>query len=707
MKAAALAVVFLSPLLAFCGRVAVLENAKGRHTTEFDAAFAELGVVPARFNDAKASFERFLDEAGNFDLVLVSPLFNYDAKLEGRVSARPLKAFVENGGMLVITDFVYPGAKELFASAFGELEALSCEKCTSSEWAVMGQTRNVEPVHPLRRFPNRLSDADSWPHFEKVPAGWTTIVKCSEGKSVVIFKAIGKGCVVASALRHQSPGAVENLLAYSEMKRGGIDVEKFLATEKRFGRFAQKEPAGDGIKDGVHDYTREGYVQPKEPEVRERLEWFKDQKLALMLHFGLYSVPGIVESWSLSDEDAKWSRAGVTWTDDAEEFKRQYWALNKAFYPVRLEPKAWAKTARDCGFKYLIFTTKHHDGFCLFDSRYSNYKTTAPDCPFSSDPRADIVRHVFDAFRAEGLGIAAYFSKPDWHHEDYWENCGMGRTTTRRPTYDVGKNPAKWARFKEFTKNQILELVRDYGKVDILWLDGAPVQRKEGLDINIEEIVAEARKINPGLISVDRTAGGACENVITPEQMVPGVSIDLPWESCITIGRHWGYFYDEEYKSVREIVHMLVDVVAKGGNLALNVGPQPDGRLPQQALERLKALGAWLEVNGEAIYETRPLSPFRKGEWAFTRNRRMNAEYAIRLWKADEKRAGRQQMPGVNASLVVHVGTGRELVLTQTAQGAILDLPDGFNADAHPDVFRICAEPGANQEDWTTKEKTK
>ena len=204
----------------------------------------------------------------------------------------------------------------------------------------------------------------------------------------------------------------------------------------------------DGIKDGTHGYTPKGYVQPKESEVRERLEWFKDQKLALMMHWGLCSTIGIKESWCLVDKEAKWARREVTWTKDGDEFKRQYWALNRSFNPVRFEPGKWAKTAKDCGFKYVLFTTKHHDGFCLYDSKYTDYKVTSPECPFSTDRRADVVKEVFNAFRAEGLGIAAYFSKPDWHNEDYWEDRGIGRSTTRYPTYDVKADPARWARFR-------------------------------------------------------------------------------------------------------------------------------------------------------------------------------------------------------------------------------------------------------------------
>ena len=451
--------------------------------------------------------------------------------------------------------------------------------------------------------------------------------------------------------------------------------------------------ADDGIQEGVHGYTPKGYVQPTEPEVIERLEWFKDQKLALMMHWGLYSQIGIVESWALSDGDAQWSRRGVDWTNDGEEFKRQYYGLIRSFNPIRFEPEKWAKAAKAGGFKDLIFTTKHHDGFCLFDTKYSDFKVTSPECPFSANPRADIVKHVFDAFRKEGLGIGAYFSKPDWHNTDYWENHGLGRKPNRMPTYDVRKNPEKWNRFREYTKNQILELVRDYGKIDIIWLDGGQVQRRCGLDIKIEEIIDEARKINPGLISADRVAGGKCENVITPEQTVPERPITVPWESCITMSQSWGHNFDAQYKSTRQLVHMLIDIVAKGGNLALDVGPQPDGRLPKPALERMAQMGKWLGKNGEAIYATRPLAPWRKGEWAFTKNRLTGAEYGLLLWKDGAKKGGKRLAPVANpegVKSVVHVGSGKAVPFAAKDGGVEIDLGEKFaGADEYADAFKF------------------
>jgi len=445
------------------------------------------------------------------------------------------------------------------------------------------------------------------------------------------------------------------------------------------------------IVDGVHGYSTEGYIEPTSPAVREALEKFRDRKLGLMMHFGIYTQLGIHESWPLVDAEAGWARRLVDW-NEGEAFKAQYWSMIKSFNPVRFQPDVWAETARRNGFKYLVFTTKHHDGFCLFDSKYSNFKVTNPICPFSSNPQADIVKAVFNAFRAKGLTISCYFSKPDWHHPDYWDNQGLGQRVDRMPTYDVEEHPERWARYREFVRNQLLELTRDYGPLDQLWLDGGQVQKHQGLDIRIEEIFEEARKIQPGLIAVDRATGNSCENIVTPEQTVPPVPMMVPWESCITMGTGFSYRYDEIYKSERDLIHLLVDVVAKGGNLALNVAPGPDGRIPRPAIERMDALGRWLAANGAAIYATRVLAPYRVGDWAFTRGKNNGPRYAIRLWKPTETTVRTLKLPAAftdSVKTVTHLASGKSVPAMVRDGCVVFTLPEGAWADKTADAFRL------------------
>lgn len=395
---------------------------------------------------------------------------------------------------------------------------------------------------------------------------------------------------------------------------------------------AEMENKEEVVQQGVHNYSAvDTYVKPTDPAVLEKLEWFQDQKLALMIHWGIYCQLGMVASWALSDKDADWSRHQVNWTDDGEKFKEQYYALNKSFNPIRFQPEEWAQTAKDCGFKYLILTTKHHDGFCLWDTRYSDYKVTAPDCPYHVSEHADLVKSMFDAFREKGLGIGAYFSKADWHTPYYrTPELPDPNPSDRGPMYSPAAEPERWENFVQYTKNQVLELCEGYGPIDILWFDAGWVCASNGQDIRLGEIVDEARKIQPGILSVDRTVGGPYENYVTPEMCVPEEPLGVPWESCLTLGADFTYEYADRYKSPRELVNTLVGIVAKGGNLALNVSPQPDGRIPVDAMDSLRGLGEWLQVYGEAIYGTRVCAPYQSGNISFTR--KGDAVYAIRLF---------------------------------------------------------------------------
>lgn len=376
------------------------------------------------------------------------------------------------------------------------------------------------------------------------------------------------------------------------------------------------------ILNGEHGFTtEENYVEP-ESEVKEKLEWFKDQKFALMVHMGLYTQMGIMASWGLSDHDASWSRKEFeTENISGKEYREMYFNLNKSFNPIRYNPQTWAEIASEGGFKYLIFTTKHHDGFCLWDTKEHEFKTTSSDCLYHESRYADIVKSTFEAFRKKGIGIAAYFSKPDWHSEFYWRD-GMeySEPTWRMTSYDPVQHPDIWELFVKYTHNQLREIAVQNGPVDILWLDGGQVRPETGLDIRLDEIIGELRKNQPDLIVADRTVGGAFENYVTPEQTVPENPMNIPWESCITLGSGFTYRFDDTYKSYDEVLKLLIDVVCKGGNLALNVSPQPDGRMPWKCVRIIKQIGKWLDKYGEAIYKTRICYPYKKDGVAFTQN---------------------------------------------------------------------------------------
>jgi alpha-L-fucosidase len=450
-------------------------------------------------------------------------------------------------------------------------------------------------------------------------------------------------------------------------------------------------------------YEDERYVPETNPLVLKKLDQWQDLKFGLLMHWGTYSQWGIVESWSLCPEEYGWcERKAGSNPENYFEYKKEYEGLKKTFNPVKFNPDKWASAAEKAGMKYVIFTTKHHDGFSMFDSRYTDYKITSPECPFSSHPRSNITKEIFDAFRKKDFWAGAYFSKPDWHMPYYWDKKYPPKD--RNVNYEPEANPETWNKYVDFTHNQILELLTDYGKVDILWLDGGWVaktpknqitswydnqiknaengylmHRIVNQDIRMDELVEKARKKQPDLIVVDRAVHGKNQNYLTPENRVPEKELPYPWESCVISGGGWSHTKDAKYMSGREGVQMLIDIVSKGGNLLLNIAPTPEGEWQTGAYDLLEEYAAWMAVNQEAIYGSEVLAPYKEKNICMTRKKDGHAYF---FYLAEE---GQKTMPS-KISIASHepkkgakvtlLGYEKPLKWKNTAQGFEIIIPE-------------------------------
>ena len=388
----------------------------------------------------------------------------------------------------------------------------------------------------------------------------------------------------------------------------------------------------------AQDYLPEGRVitqQEQEPEtdpaILKAIDEWQDKKFGFFMHWGIYAQAQVVESWSVCNEE--WiDRGGKPYN----EYKDWYFNLSKEFNPTQFNPKKWADAAQKAGMKYVVFTTKHHDGFCMYDTKETDYKITNKNFPFGKKDGRDVTKEVVKAFRDRNFSIGLYFSKPDWHNQDYWSP--LWATPDRNVNYNIEKHKDLCQNFCNFTYNQIKELTHNYGKIDILWLDGGWIRPswsvqpgseeetwlgayKRIQDIDMPKIAKMARENNNSMIIVDRSVGGKYENYRTPEQAIPDAPLDYPWETCMTMGESWSYSSKDNYKSTNTLIHLLVDVVCKGGNFLLNVGPDEKGNLPAAAVARMDSIGSWLQTNGKAIYSTRPISPYKQDGICFTQSK--------------------------------------------------------------------------------------
>ena len=328
-----------------------------------------------------------------------------------------------------------------------------------------------------------------------------------------------------------------------------------------------------------------------------RVQWFQEARFGMFIHWGLYALPARGE-----------------WVRSIERMpESEYLPYFRSFSAPDFDPKAWAKAAKAAGMKYAVLPAKHHDGFCLFDSQYTDYKAT--NTPFGRDA----VREFLDAFRAEGLRVGLYYSLLDWHHPDY-PHADAHHPDREQP--GVTNEGRDFDRYLDYMHAQIRELCTNYGKIDIFWFDFSYDQMK-GEAWRATKLVRMVRSLQPGVLIDNRLEGSGegfgsllsgapseySGDFVCPEQIIPPQGIqdangrDVTWEACVTMNNNWGYCaQDHCFKPASMLIRKLVECVSKGGNFLLNVGPDERGRIPAESQAILKEIGQWMDKNGESIY---------------------------------------------------------------------------------------------------------
>ena len=406
----------------------------------------------------------------------------------------------------------------------------------------------------------------------------------------------------------------------------------------------------------------------------ERVKWFNEARFGMFIHWGLYAIPARGE-----------------WVRNAERMPHEeYLRYFNEFTAEGYNPREWAALAKKAGMKYAVLTAKHHDGFCLWDTQYTDFKST------NTPAKRDLVREYLEAFREFGIKVGLYYSVIDWRHPDY-PHYG-DRHHPLRDDPSQGNENRHFERYLEYMHSQIRELLTGYGKLDIMWFDFS-YDDMAGEKWKAGSIIEMIRSLQPHLIIDNRLEGSsgkkngsilsaepspAAGDFASPEQMIPPLGIRnvlgeaVPWESCITLNNHWGYCSaDHHWKDPQMVVRMLVECVSKNGNLLLNVGPDAKGKIPRASVEILESVGRWMADNGSSIYGC-GISEFAKPEWGrFTQ--KGNVLYAHIF----ESQAGGLCLPNMK---------GKIEKLRLLSDGSEIHLVNHWNLESYPEhsYFFLC-----------------
>ncbi|MDE3743879.1 alpha-L-fucosidase [Maribacter polysaccharolyticus] len=335
------------------------------------------------------------------------------------------------------------------------------------------------------------------------------------------------------------------------------------------------------------------YANETEVERDARMDWFRAARFGMFIHWGVYAVPAGIYEGEKAGKYGEWIMS------DASIPMADYQRFAKEFNPVKYDPEAWVKLAKDAGMKYIVITSKHHDGFALFDSKVSEW-----DIVDASPYGKDLIAPLAEACKKHGIKLGLYYSQA----QD-WNQGGSARGKDKKGKWD----PAQEHDMDDYIKNiavpQVKEILTQYQPA-ILWWD-----TPRGMNKERAEQFLPLLKLAPGVIHNNRLGGDYDGDISTPEQFIPGTGLPGDWESCMTMNNTWGYkSYDHNWKSAETLIQNLVDIASKGGNFLLNVGPTAEGLIPEPSVERLKNIGEWMNKNSESIYGT-SASPCRTPEW--------------------------------------------------------------------------------------------